>query len=238
MVTDLQKASLGKWIIAGIFDGILISIIAVGLAAVLSFAFSYDGYMQTVSDSYAKYEAEYGVEFKINQEKYDALDQTQKENYDTAYKALISDKDVVYAYNMLINLTLVITSLSILVSVIVIEFIVPLFLKNGQTLGKKIFGIAVMHVDGIKISNIQLFARSVLGKFAIELMIPLSIILMIAFNSIGLMGIVVLAGILIIEIISLISTRTNSLIHDLLAGTVTVDMASQRIFENSEQLLE
>jgi uncharacterized RDD family membrane protein YckC len=115
---------------------------------------------------------------------------------------------------------------------------VPLFLKNGQTLGKKIFGIAVMHVDGIKISNIQLFARSVLGKFAIELMIPLSIVLMIAFNSIGLMGIVVLAGILIIEVISLISTRTNSLIHDLLAGTVTVDMASQRIFENSEQLLE
>ena len=65
MVTNLQKASFGKRIISAIFDGILLSILAVGLAALLSLAFGYNNYMNNVSDAYAKYEAEYNVKFQI-----------------------------------------------------------------------------------------------------------------------------------------------------------------------------
>ena len=38
------------------------------------------------------------------------------------------------------------------------------------------------------------------------------------------------------EIIVMIATPTNSLIHDLLAGTVAIDEASQKIFETPEEL--
>lgn len=235
---SLQKANFGKRIIAAIFDGILISIIAVGLIALFSVVFKSDEYFNQVNDAYAKYEAQYGIEFQITEQQYNELSAEKKTAWDTAYAALIDDDDAIYAYNMYINLTLLITTFSILISVIIIDFVVPLFFGNGQTLGKKIFGIALMHKEGIRISNIQLFARTVLGKFAIELMIPIYIIMMIYFNSIGVISIAILAILLIIEIICMIATRTNSLLHDVLAGTVAVDMASQRIFESREALLE
>lgn len=238
MVTDLQKASFGKRIIAAIFDGILLSILAVGLAAVLALATGYNGYIEEISNISTKYEKKYNIEFQISEEEYNNLTETEQETWQTANKEFGEDQDAQKCYGMIINLSMLILSISVLLSVIVIEFIVPIMFGNGQTLGKKIFGIGVMHVDGIKISNVQLFARSVLGKFAIELMIPLSIVLMVLLNSIGIVSIGILFVILVIEVISLISTRTNALIHDLLAGTVTVDITSQRIFENSEQLLE
>lgn len=238
MNTDLQKAGLGKRFIAAIFDGILLSIIAVGLAALLSSAFGYDGYMNSVNKAYAKYESEYGIEFQITENQYNELSEQKRADYDAAYKALTEDESVTYAYNMLINLTLLIMTLSILVAVIVVDFAVPLFFKNGQTLGKKIFGIALMHTDGIQVSPIQLFARTVLGKFAFELIIPLNVIMMIFFNFIGITGALILLILLIAEIICLAVTRTNSFLHDAIAGTVAVDFSSQKIFKNREELIE
>lgn len=238
MVTSLQKASFGKRIMSAIFDGILLSILAVGLAAVLSLAFGYNNYMDKVSNTYAKYEAEYNVKFQISAEEYNDLSETEKANYNTAYEELIKDKDLLYNYNMLLNLTLLIITFSILPAVLGLEFVVPLLFGNGQTLGKKIFGIALMNTESVKVTNVQLFARAILGKFAIEIMIPLSIILMMFFNSIGILGGLILIGILIIEAICIISTNTNSAIHDLLAQTVAVDMASQRIFESRDALIE
>ncbi len=237
-MNDLQKASLGKRIIAAIFDGILLSIIAVGLAALLSSVFGYDGYMDTVNDAYVKYETEYGVEFQITEQQYEELSEQQRQNYNDAQKAINSDETVLYAYNMLINLTILILTLSVLIGVLVIDFIVPLFFGNGQTLGKKIFGIGVMHIEGIEIRNVQLFVRTVLGKFVFELMIPLYIIIMIFFNSIGIVGALVLLALVVAELVCLCASRTNSLLHDVMAGTVTVDIASQRIFKNREQLIE
>ncbi|MBQ8740192.1 MAG: RDD family protein, partial [Clostridia bacterium] len=204
----------------------------------LSGAFKTDEYINRVNESYAEYESKYGIEFQITQQEYEELSEQQKTAWDRAYQALLEDEDTIYAYNMYINLTLLSTTFGILISVIIIEFIVPLFFGNGQTLGKKIFGIALMHKEGIRVGNIQLFARAVLGKFALELMIPIYIIMMIFFNSIGIVSIAVLLVLLVAEIICLIYTRTNSLLHDVLAGTVAVDMASQKIFESREALIE
>ncbi len=237
-MTNLQKANVGKRIIAAVFDGIMLTIVAVALATLFSSVLGYDGYMQTVDEAYATYEELYGVTFKISQQEYEAFNQTQRENYDAAYQALSQDETVVYAYNMLLNLTMVILTLAMLLAVLLVEFVVPLLFGNGRTLGKAIFGIAVMHVEGIRINNLQLFARAVLGKFALELMIPLSVVMMIFFNSIGVMGLGVLLVLVIAQIVCLVSSRNFSLLHDVMVGTVVVDFASQRIFDSREQLLD
>ena len=237
-MVDLQKASLGKRIIAAIFDGILLSIIAVGLAAVLSSALGYDGYMNTVNDARTRYEKQYGIEFQITAEQYNELSDAEKQNYNDGLEAINSDKDVRYAYDMLINLTMVILTFSVLAGVLIIEFFVPKLFGNGQTLGKKIFGIGVMHVEGIEVTSVQLFARAVLGKFAFELMIPLSMILMIFFGLIGVVGGGILIMLAIAEIICLAMSKNGSLLHDVIAKTVTVDIASQRIFKSREALIE
>ena len=47
-----------------------------------------------------------------------------------------------------------------------------------------------------------------------------------------------IAGILLLQVILYFATRTHSPIHDLMAGTVVVDTASQRIFASDEDRIE
>ena len=84
----------------------------------------------------------------------------------------------------------------------------------------------------------MLFARTILGKFAIETMVPVYILIMMFFGAIGVVGPAILILIAVLQIAVLIFTNTNSAIHDLLSKTVTVDMMSQKIFENEDELLK
>ena len=235
---DLQKASVWKRVSAAMFDAILIGILAVGLAYLLAVVTGYDGYNRTMNDAFSGYEQQYGVTFEMTEEQYAAMTDAERERYQEAYDALCGDETAMYAYNMMVNLTLLVSTLGILAAFLIMEFAVPIRLGNGQTLGKKIFGICLMRTDGIKISAPLLFIRTVLGKYTIETMIPVLILVMIFFNMIGIVGPLVLGLILLLQIVLLAATHTNSAIHDLLAKTVVVDYLSQRIFENEEELIE
>lgn len=236
MIYDLQKASMWKRISAFLFDFILFFIAAVGFTFLLSAVLNYDKHNTAMNEAYAKYESAYHVVFDLTQEEYMHLSPEQQATWNEAYQALISDKDAMYRYNMVVNLSFVICSLAILLAYLVLEFFIPLKFGNGQTLGKKIFGIAVMRTDGVKITGPLLFIRTILGKYTIETMIPVLIGIMIFFNSIGIVGIAILGLILLLQIILLLSTHTNSCIHDVLAKTVTVDLSSQMIFESVEEM--
>lgn len=238
MVYDLQKASLWKRVAAWLFDAILVGVLAVGIGFLLSVILGYDSYSQTVENAYSHYETTYGISFDISLEGYESLTEEQRKNYDTAYEALIADTDVLYAYNMMLNLSLLITSVGIFIAVLLWEFVLPMIFGNGQTLGKKIFSLCLMRVDGVKVNNVQVFARALLGKYAIEIMIPVAIFLMLFWGTIGLFGTLFLIGLLIVQVVCIAVTRTNSAIHDLLAGTVVVDVSSQMIFESTEELIE
>ena len=237
MIFDLQKASMWKRASAFLFDFILLVIAVAGFAFMLSAMLGYDKHSVALNDAYARYEAEYGVVFDISQEEFIQKSEAEQQAWNTAYQALVKDEQAMYSYNMVINLTLVISSLAILFAHLVLEFFVPLKFGNGQTLGKKIFGVAVMRVDGVKVTAPLLFIRTILGKFTIETMIPVLICIMIFFNTIGIVGMLILGLILLVQIILLITTHTNSCIHDVLAKTVAVDMQSQLIFDTEEELI-
>ena len=238
MIFDLQKASIWKRASAFLFDFILFGILAVGFAFLLSVITNYDKYSTTYDESLTQYEQTYQTNFGYTQDEFNELDADAQAAYMNAYNALTKDADAMYAYRMMVNLIMLITSLSILLSYLVLEFVIPILFKNGQTLGKKIFGIAVMRTNGVKMNNISLFIRTFLGKYAIETMIPVLIITMILFNSIGIVGPIVIGLILLLQIILMCATKTNSLIHDLLADTVVVDFASQMIYDSEEELIE
>lgn len=237
MDLDIQKASLWKRIAAWMFDFILTGILAVGVGVLLSAVLGYDGYSEQLSSLYARYETEYGVVFQIPQEEYNAMTEAARQNYDNAYRALVADSEVIYVYNMVMNLTLIITTLGILFGSLITEFVLPLVLGNGQTVGKKIFGICLMRVDCVRINTMQLFVRAVLGKYTIETMIPVYLALMIFFGTIGSFGTLLLLGFAFVQILVLVVTRNRSALHDLLAGTVAVDFSSQKIFADTEALI-
>ncbi len=238
MIFDLQKASALKRISAFILDAILICIVATGFAFAVSQITDYDGHCDRLGAYYSEYETEYGVKFRVTEEERAAFSDEENEKYKKAYEALIADKDAMREYSAVFNLTLTITSVGILLAFLSMEFIVPLALKNGQTVGKKVFGIGVMRTDGVRMNTVMLFVRTFLGKFTLETMIPVLIIIMIFFNGIGIIGLIVLGAELLLQMILFSVTRTRSLIHDLLAGTVVVDMASQMIFDSESEMIE
>lgn len=237
MTCDIQKAGLWKRVAAGLLDGILLSILAVGVAVLLGAFLGYDGYNTTLDESYAYYQEQYGVTFQITGEEYEALQPQEKEAYDKAYAALIQDEEAMKAYNMVLNLSLLITTGGILAAYLLLEFAVPLFLGNGQTVGKKVFGLGIVRVDGVRTTPLQMFVRTVLGKFTIETMVPVYVVLMIFFNVTGLYGTLLLGGLLVAQLLIMAINSNNSLIHDLLAGTVVVDVASQMIFRTPQDLI-
>ena len=235
---EIQKASIAKRISAGLLDVIAVSIIATLCAWLISLAADYDGWNKKLEDSYSRYESQYGVTFRITEEEYNNKSSSDKENYDNAYKALVEDSEAMKAYSMVTNLMILTVSLGLFIAVLIWEFIVPLFLKDGRTVGSLIFGIAVMRSNGVRISHISLFIRAILGKYAIETMISVYIIMMIFMNAIGIVGPLVICGILLMQLILIISTKNNQLIHCILSDTVVVDYGSQKIFDSQEDLLE
>ena len=237
MIYDLQKGSMWKRISAWLFDAIMITIVAVLLGWLLSTALGYDGYNAALDERYAHYEALHGVNFNMTLSEYEALDPAGLDALNTAYAALSADEQAVYAYNMVINLTLVIVTFALLLAFLVMEFTIPMVFGNGQTLGKKIFSLGVMRQDGVRVNGVTMFVRTILGKFAIETMIPVLIALMVFYNAIGIVGAIVVGLILLLQVGLLIFTPTHGVIHDALAQTVTVDLPSQMIFNTREDMI-
>lgn len=237
MILDIQKASILKRVSAFLLDLILLLILVTGFAFGLSAVTGYDAYNEKMKAVQEKYEQEFGVSFDLTEEEYNKLTDEQKATLDRAMETFGEDEEVVYLYNMQVSLILLISSVSIFLSYLVLEFFLPLFFKNGQTVGKKIFGLALMRTDGVRLSSVSLFARTVLGKYTLETMVPVAIVIMIMLQSLGIEGTVVLLLILALQLGVMIYTKTNSCLHDLLAGSVVVELSSQMIFDTEDAML-
>ena len=235
---DLQKADMWKRISAWLFDFIIIGIVIVGVAWGLSAALNYDTHYENLEASYDKYEEEYGIKLDISEEDKAKLSEEELEKYREAGEKMQKDPQIRGCYTVVVNLVLTITALSIMLGFVLMEFVVPLIFGNGQTLGKKIFGIGVMRQDGVRVTALQMFARGILGKCTLETLVPVFIFIMIILRVTGIVGLAVLAALALSQIVLLIAKKERTPIHDVMAGTVTVDMASQMIFDSTEELLE
>lgn len=251
MIYDLQKASMWKRISAFLCDGILFCIVAVGLALLLSTLLGVDAQQDKMVAICEQYAAEYKLDefmtkeeldgalsITLTRERYDALTEEQKAAFDRATEALSKNEEFLYAYGMVNQLILLVLTFSILISQLLLEFVVPLLFKNGQTLGKKVFGVAVMRMDGVKISPVILLIRTALGKYAVETMIPVFVLLSVILGTASIVTVILLLLLAVTQVALLLFTQARTPLHDMLAGTVTVDFASQMIFDSPEDLLE
>ena len=238
MIYDLQKPSFMKRIAAFMLDFFLIVILATGFAFLLSLIVNFDGALDKYQTLIAQYETTYGLKYSLTNSEIAALTSSEISAYEEMFKAMNSDSALLKAYSTVFNLSLIIITFGVLISVVVVEFIVPLILKNGQTVGKKLFSLCVINLNSVRITKVQLFIRSILGVYVIELMIPALVIIMLLFGMMGGIGAVVLFGLLILEIVILIANKNHVLIHDVLSGTAVADKSTQMIFENADKLIK
>ena len=236
---DIQRASMLKRVPAWLLDIILLITVATGFLALWSQVFDVMPHVEKLSGIVEKYEAEYGGQLSMSVEEYEKLTAEEKLAADEISleidKALNQDPEALKALETVATYIFAMLSLSILCAYVILELLIPLWLKNGQTLGKKCFGVALMRKDGIKVTPFMMFARTVLGKCTVETMIPLLSAVML-FVGIGgplfFLGVAVLLAQLIVPL----ATRNKTGIHDIMACTVAVDLSSQMIFDTPEAM--
>lgn len=241
MQHELQKADLWKRIGAGILDLILVVVLATGFGAGISSVSGYDKWNNTLDGKYQHYIEKYSLNLEKDPEGFEALPEAEQEAYlarrEAAEKEMQQDQEAVKAYHMVSNLMLIIVTCGILLAMLALEFGVPLLFGNGQTVGKKVFSLCVVRNDGVKLNGFQHFTRAVLGKYAVETMIPVYVVIMLMQGqSVGLLLLLVIA-LLLAQCILVLATRNRCPIHDLMAGTVVVDYGSQKIFKSTEDLI-
>ena len=235
---EIQKADFWKRISAYLFDLIMIGIVIVGVATAMSAILKYDKYLDIVEQVENEYVEKFGINPNLSNDEYNALSDEEKAVYQACEAERQKDERLVIGYNIIINFALAIASVSILLGFVIMELIVPIFFKNGQTLGKKAFGLGVVHSNGVRMRGQAHFVRSIIGKCIIEAMVPTYLVLMIIFGNLGIVGTVVLVLLLGLQIFTLATTRNRSSIHDLISDTVVVDLASQTVFESVEELMD
>lgn len=220
MNQTLKKATFPKRLFAWMIDAMFLLILILSFALLFSSLQKTDSYSETFETRYSHYEELYGVDFDISEEQYNALSEEEAALYDEAYSALTSDPEFAEIYNSLSRRILTSIELSFLLAYLVIDFLFPLMFKNGQTIGKRLLGLAVMRTNGDRVSTFTMLSRTVLGKFIVETVIPVLVVFSFFFNSIDLFSIIFAAAILIANIILLFKKGTQ--LHDLLADTVVV----------------
>ena len=242
MLNDVQKPNLWKRISAALLDLVLIFVAIEGLVLLFTSVFGYNSLVERRNEIEAKYISDYGIVRDMTEEELNAMPEDAQNAYkakvEAANKAYQSDEEVIWLFGQIMSLSLMISTLSILISFALLEFAVPLMLGNGQTLGKKVFGIGVMRVDGVKVQPIAVFARGILGKCTIGTLIPVYLVIMVFFGLMGMVGVVTFFGLFILQIALFIFTKYHTPIHDKFAQTVTVDMTTQVIYDSVEEMLE
>lgn len=231
MIYDLQKASILKRISAFLLDFILICILATGFVALVMWISQFD---DCYNDFVALEESfqEHGItSATITQEEYEALSAEAKQFYDD------NIEEARYLLSNCVTRAFLSISISLFLTHLLLEFVVPLLLKNGQTVGKKVFGIGLMQVSGVKVKPVALFVRAMLGKYAVETMVPLSTALIFFFLEPNVMLLILFFALYVVEIIVFFASKNYSFIHDVMASTVNVDMKTQMIFNSTEEMI-
>ena len=247
MIYDLQKASFWKRVSAFLFDLVIMMVVVVGIAALMSVVMKYDTHIAVIEAErdalIEKIEADYLKEHGQSCEldlsvAYDDMTEGQKQLYLKLDDEMGKNDNIQTAAFLLLNYSLVICLVSTFLAYAILEFAVPMIFGNGQTLGKKLFSIGVIRTNTVKASRFVLFVRMLFGKYTIETVLPLFVIIMMFFGIVGIVGPVVIFGLVVLEIIAMCATRTNSTIHDLISDTCVVDLSTQMVFESEQALLD
>jgi len=233
---EIQKAGFWKRASAFLLDFILRGILIVGILAVLSAVSGYDRKTERMQELYDEYSAKYGTDLGMSEADFNALSKEDQDKYSAAYDALTNDAEAMELYRSVMKTSLITLTASFFIAYLVLDFIVPLLFREGRTLGKKVFGLCVVHTNCVRMEPGAMFVRTFLGKFTIEGMIPVLTLIMLYFGMVGLAGTAVILVLLLVQIILMIATQNNQLIHDLLAQSAVADYQSQPIYATLDEL--
>ena len=115
--------------------------------------------------------------------------------------------------------------ISSLIAVSTTYILIPIWLKNGTTLGKKVFGLCLADIDGYRIRNQQLLMRAM----------PISVLLLTLLIPIWTYFIALFVYLVVIFLVSFtlaMASPKKCSLHDFTGRTVVVDARTSILFDN------
>ena len=223
---EFNKAGLIKRGVAKIVDLILILALVIGIGTVANNLIGYDEMTNELENVYSEYSERYGINRDFTQEDYDKMTQEEKDDYNArvmeANKALNEDEYAQGLYKKILTCSLVVIASSFLVACFVLEFIIPLIFGNGQTIGKKIFGIGYINLFGNDINIFKTVFVSLIKTFgATAFIVPYCLIYFALVSyEISLVCAFGYGVLLLVNVICTIAGKNRRSLVNLLTGTV------------------
>ena len=241
-VYGINKAGLIKRIAAACLDFVIFALVAVGFATLSSLIFNYDSYREQLDQKYEEYGVYVEYDSSVKEEDRIGIFCEIKEQGDSCYlawEAFYDDEEAETLLHKCSSITIATISIGLFGGVMVTYFLIPLLLKNGQTIGKKFMRIALVSKEGIRVPKINLFIRALFGIYVVEYMVPVYGIFYIFSGLPGsIFATAVVIGILIINMFLITTNRLGLTIHDLIGKTVVVEYDGQAMFDSIEELRE
>lgn len=238
-----KRPPMVKRFAALVIDVILVIVLATGIAFLVSKIYDYDKYYNAVYQT----QIDYGVYVPSDEGTISYNGQTYiictedksitSEEANNRIKAMTSDQTFKDNYFKMNLGPIVITSSALLISLLIYEYIVPIFLKHGRSLGKYLFGIGYVNEDDLDISMKNLTIKFLFGKLVVNVVIPYTGVLLIIYQTgLVIIGCVFVLGIPIINLLMLFLSKDQRLLSDYIGKMKPVDNNCQVYFKTIEEL--
>lgn len=227
---DFHKAKPIKRLAAYLIDLILLLVITLGVVLGMYSAMDYQTYEQKYEMYCEKYGQLHGVDLSASRADQAELSEAEQEKYMAAWEALNGDADAIDSIKQMLRITLLSLIVGLFVAYVILEVMLPLIFKNGQTIGKKLLGLCVMHKYHVRVGVMQMIYRTILGKYFIETMIPVVMLVLSNYGVLGTTASLVLSAIAMTQGFIVLMSQANCGIHDKIFNTVVADFKKQHIF--------
>jgi uncharacterized RDD family membrane protein YckC len=223
---SIQNAGIFQRLIAFLVDAILVFFLHFTFSlAVISPVSNQFGYQQLVTDYNAQlvefhlgeYSLEDGSFIMYNMDEIDEAD--LQAFYDDPEAKEISTRKFIFDF--------VQVSVGLLLAELVVLMLMPLLLKNGQTLGKKLMRLGLVDNQGLKVKPINVVMRFLIGWFVFETALSL---IMTMFVGLPLF--------ILISALMALLTRNKRALHDIIGSTIVVNLDKMILFETTEERKE
>lgn len=225
------QAKLIHRIAAFILDAILFVVLFTGVLYFASLISKYNHHYQNLHDEYIKIGYEIVVDDEGNTRYIDETDINFNEVKEKYNASEIIKQEETFINSFALNAPMI----SILLSLLILEIIIPSIFRNGQTIGMKCFHIGLLANTNLAIKPVQVFIRGLFGKIVILSLITYMGLFYAFFNPAGgLLGLLIVLVVVIGNTSLLIFTKKHVGIQDIIAQTYPVD-SSQTIFYRTEE---
>lgn len=209
-------------------DLILFVIIFTGVLYLASFLVGYQDNLNLLEEQYIKYGVYVG-----NNSGYELCD-TTLETCQESLKNFYADDAAIDIYLKTTESMFLMFVVSAAISSLIYEFLIPIFMGNGETIGMKIMKICYVNEENYRVSHIQIFTRFLFGKFLVNLLIPIMGLFYFYISNGSLLALAVVIAIPLINLIMTFKTKNRSGIANTIGKMVVVSKEETFIFESKE----